>query len=160
MVDSSARSRKEDHSTRSSRNDAILALGTQLSKLMASGRAFITEAAATFDPPLSAAAFQVVQFLHASGAMRSMQVAQHVAMDRSALSRLLGQLTAEGVVEACPDPDDRRATLYALSSRSVGLMETALSAKGSRYVKRLEGWSETDIRLLNALLTRLNDGDV
>jgi DNA-binding MarR family transcriptional regulator len=159
MIHLSDLSDNEGSSAHSSRNDAILELGTQLSKLMVSGRAFITEASATFDPPLSAAGFQIVQFLHASGSMRSMQVAQHLAMDRSALSRLLGQLAVDGVVEASPDPIDKRATLYALSASASRLMEAALSAKGGRYVKRLQDWSVTDIRQLSTLLARLNDRD-
>lgn len=141
-----------------SRSDALTELGTELSALFAAARAFATETAVLFDPPLTSAGFQIVQWLHGAGAMRSMQIADGLAMDRSALSRALKQLTQAGLVEAHIDPQDGRATVYMLTEVARARMHDALASKGMRYEQRLAAWSNADIGQLAALLRRLNEG--
>lgn len=138
------------------REQAILELGTQLNVLLSSARAFTTETAADFDPPVSGASFQVLQRLHSVGATRAMRVAEALAMDRSALSRLLQQLTQANLVEAYPDPSDGRVTIYALTKDARKKMDRALANKGSRFSERLRGWSSAEISQLSGLLARLN----
>lgn len=140
------------------REDAILELGGRLNALLAAGRSFSLETAALFEPALSMAALQIVQCLYANGPMRSMQIAQHLAMDRSALSRLLGQLAADELVESRADAQDKRATFYSLTNLARERMEAAFSLKGSRFAQRMEGWSEDEIRQLSAFLSRLTEG--
>lgn len=139
-----------------SRSDALAELGTELSALLGAARAFAAETAALFDPPLSSAAFHIVQWLHGTGPMRSMQIADGLAMDRSALSRVLKQLAQAGLVDAYVDPQDGRATVYMLTEVARARMNGALVSKGMRYEQRLAAWSSTDICQLAALLRRLN----
>jgi len=138
------------------REDAILELGTQLNVLLSSARAFNAETAANFEPALSGASFQILQKLHSTGATRSMRIAQALAMDRSALSRLLQQLTQAHLIEAYPDPSDGRATLYGLTKETSERMDHAIVGKGSRFSGRLLAWSSADIQQLSGLLARLN----
>lgn len=139
------------------REQALLELGTQLNALLSSARAFTAEAAADFTPAVSGASFQVLQWLHAVGATRSTRVAEALAMDRSALSRLLQPLTQARLVEAYPDPSDGRVTIYALTKDARKKMDRALANKGNRFSERLHGWSSTEISQLAGLLARLND---
>lgn len=139
------------------REDAILELGTQLNVLLSSARAFTADTAANFEPALSSASFQILQKLHSTGATRSMRIAQALAMDRSALSRLLQQLTQAHLVEAYPDPSDGRATMYGLTKETSEKMDRAIVNKGSRFSERLLAWSDADIQQLSRLLARLNE---
>jgi DNA-binding MarR family transcriptional regulator len=139
-----------------SRSDALAELGTELSAMLAAARAFAAETAVLFDPPLSSAAFQIVQWLHGAGPMRSMQIADGLAMDRSALSRVLKQLAPAGLVDAHVDPQDGRATVYMLTEVARARMNDALALKGMRYEQRLAAWSNADICQLTELLRRLN----
>jgi DNA-binding MarR family transcriptional regulator len=139
-----------------SRSDALAELGMELSAMLAAARAFAAETAVLFDPPLSSAAFQIVQWLHGAGPMRSMQIADGLAMDRSALSRVLKQLAQAGLVDAHVDPQDGRATVYMLTEVARARMNDALALKGMRYEQRLAAWSNADICQLTELLRRLN----
>ena len=138
------------------RERALLSLGIQLNVLLSSARAFTAKTAADFEPAVSGASFQVLQWLHSVGATRAMRVAEALAMDRSALSRLLQQLTQTNLVEAYPDPSDGRVTVYALTKDARRKMDRALAKKGSRFSERLMGWSDAEISQLSGLLARLN----
>lgn len=145
--------------TGKSREEALLALGAQLNVLLSSARSFTARTAADFGPSVSGASFQVLQWLHSGGATRSTRVAEALAMDRSALSRLLQQLTQAHLVEAYPDPADGRVTIYALTKDARKKMDRALVNKGSRFSERLQGWSDAEISQLARLLGRLNGVD-
>jgi DNA-binding MarR family transcriptional regulator len=140
-----------------SREEALLELGTQLNVLLSSARSFTARTAANFGPAVSGASFQVLQWLHSAGATRSTRVAEALAMDRSALSRLLQQLNQAHLVEAQPDPTDGRVTVYALTKDGRKKMDRALVNKGSRFSKRLQGWSDAEVFELAKLLARLNE---
>jgi len=139
------------------REEALLELGTQLNVLLSSARSFTARTAADFEPTVSGASFQVLQWLHSAGATRSTRVAEALAMDRSALSRLLQQLTQAHLVEAYPDPSDGRVTTYALTKDARKKMDRALVNKGSRFSERLQGWSDAEVSQLSELLARLNE---
>jgi len=81
-----------------------LSLGEQLNALLSASRAVTTEMAATFDADLQPAAYHVIQWLHAFGPAQASHVAEALAMDRSATSRLVRQLKQAGLVESRPDP--------------------------------------------------------
>src|SRR5690349_10250705 len=81
-----------------------LSLGEQLNALLSASRAVTTEMAASFGADLQPAAYHIVQWLHAFGPAQASHVADGLAMDRSATSRLVRQLRQAGIVEARPDP--------------------------------------------------------
>ena len=143
--------------TAASRPQSLDALGKELSGLLAEARAFANETAASFEPPLPGTGFQIIQWLHGAGPTRSMQIAEGLSMDRSALSRSLKQLTQAGLLAAHADPLDARATVYALTPLAQQRMSDALRSKGRRYEQRLAAWPTSDIDQLAALLRRLNE---
>lgn len=138
------------------RDEILLALGMQLNVLLSSARAFTAETAANFEPELSGVSFQILQRLHAVGATRSTRIAEALAMDRSALSRVLQQLTQSGLVEAYADPLDGRATVYALTNDAGKKMDCSIAEKGSRFSQRMQDWTDVEIQQLSELLRRLN----
>ena len=91
------------------------ALGEQLAKLVVRARA-TTAQAARFHPDLPPAAFHVARWLSSFGPGRTSEIAEGVAMDRSAVSRLIVGLQATGMIRVEPDPSDGRAFLVSLSS--------------------------------------------
>lgn len=79
-------------------------------------------------------------------------------MDRSATSRLVRQLKQAGIVESRPDPADKRGVILSLTDQGVTKIRAAIKYKGEVFRRRLDGWSEADLRLFTALLRRFNSG--
>jgi DNA-binding MarR family transcriptional regulator len=131
-------------------------VGSQLAAFLASARAFMTEAANRFHPDLPPAAFHVARWLVAVGPSRTRDVAEGVAMDRSAVSRLIDALHAAGLVRVMVDPSDRRANSVRLTPAGRRHVTRALRWKGSEFHHRLATWSERDLADLARLVTKLN----
>lgn len=137
------------------REQLILSLGEQLSALISASRALTATAAATFQPDMQPAAFHVAQWLCAFGPAKASKVAEAVAMDRSATSRLTRELVQAGIVESRPDPADGRGVLLSVTDRGRKRMSEANALKGDIFRHRLEPWSDGDLILLTQLLRQL-----
>ena len=135
-----------------------LSLGEQLNALMSASRAVAAEMAASFDAGLQPAAYHIIQWLHAFGPAQASHVADALAMDRSATSRLVRQLKQAGIVESRPDPADKRGVILSLTEQGSNKMLAAIKHKGEVFHRRLDGWSEADLRLFTTLLRRFNTG--
>lgn len=135
-----------------------LALGEQLNALLSASRVVTAEMSAGFDADLQPAAFHIVQWLHAFGPAQASQVADALAMDRSATSRLVRQLKRAGLLDSRPDESDKRAIILFLTEDGSRRMRKAIAHKGAVFRQRLEGWSETDLGMLTTLLRRFNVG--
>jgi DNA-binding MarR family transcriptional regulator len=131
-------------------------VGTQLSKLLAAARATRTQAAGRFHPELPPAAFHVATWLLAFGPCRTSDIALGVAMDRSAVSRLIDGLRTSGLVRVQADPSDRRAHLVGLAPAGHRHVTRALQWKDDVFHNRLAAWSEADLEDLAHLLAKLN----
>jgi DNA-binding MarR family transcriptional regulator len=132
------------------------AVGDQLAKLIVRARATTTQAAARFHPDLPPAAFHVARWLSSYGPGRTSDIADGVAMDRSAVSRLLVALRATGMVRVQTDPSDGRASLVSLTAAGRRHLAEATEWKGARFHDRLAHWSEHDLSELARLLAMLN----
>lgn len=137
-----------------------LSLGEQLNALLSASRAIAAEMAAVFDAELQPAAYHVIQWLHAFGPDLASHVAEGLAMDRSATSRLVRQLKRAGLVESRPDPTDKRGVILSLTGQGSSTMLAAIKYKGKVFRRRLDGWSEADLRLFTNLLRRFNTDTV
>ncbi|MBB4836996.1 DNA-binding MarR family transcriptional regulator [Sphingomonas kyeonggiensis] len=137
-----------------------LLLGEQLNALLSASRAVTARMSDSFGADLQPAAFHVVQWLHAFGPAQASQVADALAMDRSATSRLVGQLRQAGLVESRAGTADRRSVILSLTEEGSRRMQAAIAYKGEVFRHRLEGWSETDIGHLTALLRRFNSDGI
>lgn len=135
---------------------AVRGLGFQLGSLLAEARGYLQSAAESLTPPISPAAFTVLQWLHARGPTRAGDLADALAMDRSALSRLTKQFRAQGLVEAAASVADARGVILALTPRARASVADALARKGDAFDARLADWSIADIQRLTTLLRRLN----
>ncbi len=123
-------------------------------------RATTAQAAARFHPDLPPAAFHVARWLASFGPGRTSEIAEGVAMDRSAVSRLIVGLQATGMIRVEPDPSDGRASLVSLSSDGRRHLARANEWKGARFDDRLATWSPSDVAELARLLELFNSADV
>jgi DNA-binding MarR family transcriptional regulator len=82
-------------------------------------------------------------------------VAAGLQLEHSTVSRLLGELADEGLIERTADADDRRRTVVALTD--LGRDVVADGRRISRFVMRsvMTDWSADDVTLLAGLLGRL-----
>lgn len=141
----------------SDREVLVLALGEQLGALLSASRALTAEASAVFHPDLPPAAFHVARWLHAFGPAKVSSVAEAVAMDRSATSRLTARLIDLGLVAARPDPSDGRSVVLNLTDRGRRKVGLAVVRKGDIFRQRVDAWSDADLELFAKLLRRFNN---
>jgi DNA-binding MarR family transcriptional regulator len=133
------------------------AIGVLLAHLVASARALTIEAAHRFDPELPPAAFPIARWLLAFGPSRTNDIANGVAMDRSAVSRLIDQLRSAHLVSIAAHPTDGRANSVRLTPAGRRHVTRALHWKGGVFHDRLATWNERDLETLARLLTKLNE---
>ena len=85
-------------------------------------------------------------------------IARTMGLTRQAVQRLVNELVADGLLDARPNPNHRRAPLFALTSRG----EAAFADAGARQAPWAEavaaGLSTQEIKVAEALLRRLRDG--
>jgi DNA-binding MarR family transcriptional regulator len=157
QVRSPASIKKKSIGKQQARETIVRALGEQLNALLSNSRAFMADAGAGFHPDLPPAAFHIARWLHAFGAAKVSRVAEAVAMDRSATSRLTARLIDLGLVEGRPDPADGRGVVLELTDLGRKSIERAITRKGDVFRQKIEPWSDTDLELFAALLCRFND---
>ncbi len=139
------------------REQRIRALGAALNALVSQSRALTAQAAVTFHSELQPAAFHIAFWLNAFGPAKPSAVAEAVGMDRSAASRLTGELVRLGLIATSTDPSDRRSVVLSLTVDGRRRMEAAMQAKGATFRQRVATWSEQDLLLFTNLLQRLLD---
>src|SRR5450830_1080118 len=131
------------------------ALGEQLNALLSASRALMVEAAATFHPDVPPAAFHIAYRLHAFGADKVSVVAEAVAMDRSATSRLAARLIELELIAAHPDPNDGRGVVLELTASGRARVDQAIAYKGDIFQQKIKTWNDADLELLTVFLKRL-----
>lgn len=139
------------------REQRILALGGALNALVSQARALTAQAAATFHPELQPAAFHIALWLNTFGPAKPSAVAQAVAMDRSAASRLTRELVRLKLVKTSTDPSDGRGVVLSLTAEGRRRIYVAMRAKGAIFQERIASWSEEDLALCTDLLRKLTD---
>lgn len=149
-------SKKGGPGAQSERERLVRALGVQLSALLSASRALTAEASASFHPDLPPAAFHISVWLHAYGPAKVSRVAEAVAMDRSATSRLTSRLLELGLIRARPDPLDGRGVVLELTDRGRTKVNQSSAGKDDAFRQRISNFSDAEIELLAGLLRRFN----
>jgi DNA-binding MarR family transcriptional regulator len=156
-VRTQAASKRNPSGTRTARETLVRTLGEQLNALMSASRALMADAVTAFHPDLPPAAFHIARWLRSFGAAKVSRVAEAVAMDRSATSRLTAGLINLGLVEARPDPADGRGVVLDLTDLGRKSIDRAITRKGDIFRQKIENWSSADLERFAALLRRFND---
>ncbi|QRN95858.1 winged helix-turn-helix transcriptional regulator [Archangium violaceum] len=147
---------KQERGVDAIREQLLASVGEQLGTLLSAARALTAASAARFHPDLQPAAFHVVRWLSAFGPAHAGAIAEGVAMDKSAVSRLIRDLKAVGILQAAPDPNDRRATILSLTPLGEKQMKKVFEQKGQVFLQRTQHWSNEELATFAELLRRFN----
>jgi DNA-binding MarR family transcriptional regulator len=101
------------------------------------------------------AALHVIHMVKEHGPLRLTALAEAAMLDASTVSRHVQHLEAAGHLARTTDPDDRRATLIAVTQSGQALLREALAARGRLLDDVLAGWPDGDRAALARLLSRL-----
>lgn len=108
----------------------------------------------TGDPETSARDF-LLAHIDRLAPVRATDLAEHVGLDLSTVSRHLHGLESAGLVRRSPDPDDRRAALLELSGTGRDLLERNVRARTELLTRATAAWPRRDTTELSRLLHRL-----
>lgn len=106
------------------------------------------------DPETSARDF-LLAHIDRLAPVRATDLAEHVGLDLSTVSRHLQALEGAGLVRRSPDPDDRRAALLELSHTGRELLERNVRARTELLARATAAWPRRDTTELTRLLHRL-----
>ncbi|PHD75884.1 MarR family transcriptional regulator [Bacillus sp. AFS043905] len=137
------------------REELELALGEQLNSLISEAHALNVRTAATFDTTLQPAAFLIVRWLFSHGPNNASTLAESTAMDRSSISRLIGQLKGLGYVKSEPHPKDRRGVMLSLTELGHDKTIKALKEKESIFFERISGLTDSELKAYIEMLKNL-----
>ncbi|MCS5734280.1 MarR family winged helix-turn-helix transcriptional regulator [Herbiconiux daphne] len=139
------------------RADAILAIEGEMARLVRAVRATILENALRFSPGVQPSGYSVLRHLVAHHPTTPAAIIAALGMDKSAVSRQLRILKDLGFVTGVPDPDDRRASLYAPTPLALERMERLRLEVQADYAGALDDWHSDDVEQFVRLLGEFND---
>ena len=108
------------------------------------------------DPEASARAF-LLGHVERMEPVRATDLADHVGLDVSTISRHLRGLEDAGLLERSPDPDDRRASLLHVTDEGRLFLDRSARARIALLASATARWSPAEVAELSRLLTRLSD---
>jgi DNA-binding MarR family transcriptional regulator len=98
-----------------------------------------------------------LQRLETLGEVRAGELATHMRLDQSVISRRLAALEQRGLVERRPDPTDARASLVQLTELGRTQAHEQMDALGSSLARDLDSWTPEDYARVHQLLLSLSD---
>lgn len=100
-------------------------------------------------------ALPILRALRHNGPMRLSNLAAHLELDASTVSRHARHLEDRGLLVRTEDPDDKRASRVMVSDHGVTCLEEGASTRRAMIAQVLEPWSDDEREQLRALLHRL-----
>jgi DNA-binding MarR family transcriptional regulator len=101
-------------------------------------------------------AMGVLYVLAESGPLRANLLAEAVFSDPSTVSRQVALLVDRGLVAREPDPDDRRATLLAITDTGRRTLADRMRLREGLLARCTDGWPESDSELFAELFERFS----
>ena len=101
-------------------------------------------------------AYLVLKRLVQDGPARITELAQHVGVEPSTLSRHVSALDRQGLVQKEADPEDRRAFLATATPRGEALVEAVEEERRKLFASILSGWDPDDAERLVELIERFH----
>ncbi|GGV14651.1 hypothetical protein GCM10010495_30760 [Kitasatospora herbaricolor] len=90
------------------------------------------------------------------GELRVVELAEHLQVDLSAVSRQLAHLEQDGLANRRPNPADGRSCLVSPTEAGLDLLARTRVESTHRLARSTEAWDRADLRTLAALLNRLH----
>jgi len=94
--------------------------------------------------------------VHTLGSPRVSELAEHLHLDVSTVSRQVTHLRQRGLLAACADPVDGRSQHLSLTAAGLDELRRSRRLMVDELVRRLTDWDDTDVGLLTTLLARLS----
>lgn len=89
------------------------------------------------------------------GPLRVSEVAEHLSLDLSTVSRQVTHLKTKGLLTSEPDPVDGRSQRLSVTEAGIEELRTFRRSVVDRLVEHLDGWDDGDVDDLTRLLGRL-----
>lgn len=100
---------------------------------------------------------RALRVLMRRGVMRLSELSDHLQIAARSTTEVVDALETRGLVERRPDPDDRRATLVALTEHGASVLDAIRAARGTETERAFGRLSQTDRAHLARILRRLRD---
>jgi len=104
---------------------------------------------------LERTAYPILARVGDEGVIRLTDLSAAMGLDTSTVSRQVQHLTAKGLVERTPDPDDGRASVLSLTRAGRDALARIRAVRRDLLDSVFEGWTQKDQRDLARLLGRL-----
>ncbi len=127
---------------------------TRLLHLFSRARARVLDSA-RYDVEWSAQVLLSTLVVH--GPMRAGALADRLQSDPSTISRQIGALAREGMVERRADPEDGRASLLVATDKARAVHGHHLEDRKTHFRAMLADWDDHDCVQLATLVARFND---
>lgn len=99
----------------------------------------------------------ILQAAATNGQVRPSEIAAALNVHQSSVARQTRALEDAGQVTVVADPDDRRSCLISLTEAGKDEVRSLIRTGIERFAVFLDGWDADDVRMLTALLTRLEE---
>ncbi|MFD0485054.1 MarR family winged helix-turn-helix transcriptional regulator [Kineococcus sp. GCM10028916] len=104
-------------------------------------------------------AMHVVLFVLAdAGPLRVSALAERLGTDPSTTSRQTGELVKRDLLRKLPDPDDRRASLLAVTDAGHDVVATMKQRRHEQLAAAVDGFDARELTVFTSLLARFVDG--
>lgn len=100
----------------------------------------------------------VLFVLHDIGPQRVSALAEHLVTDPSTTSRQTAELVKRELLERLPDPDDRRASLLAVTAAGREVVATLRAQRRELLGHAVHDWTDAEVHDLARSLDRFTDG--
>jgi DNA-binding MarR family transcriptional regulator len=100
---------------------------------------------------------RALRVLMRHGAMRLSELSDHLHIAARSTTEVIDALETRDLVERRPDPDDRRATLVALTEHGTSVLDAIRAARGTETERAFGRLSQTDRAHLARILRKLRD---
>jgi DNA-binding MarR family transcriptional regulator len=100
---------------------------------------------------------RALRVLKGRGVMRLSELSDHLHIAARSTTEVVDALETRDLVERRPDPDDRRATLVALTEHGTSVLEAIRAARGTETERAFGRLSQTDRAHLARILRKLRD---
>jgi DNA-binding MarR family transcriptional regulator len=100
---------------------------------------------------------RALRVLMRRGVMRLSELSDHLHIAARSTTEVVDALETRGLVERRPDPDDRRATLVALTEHGASVLDAIRAARGTETERAFGRLSQTDRAHLARILCKLRD---
>src|SRR3954471_1958713 len=104
---------------------------------------------------LDRAAYVILRLLRESGPQNISAVAHRLNLDGSTVTRQVGAMHRDALVERSADPDDGRGTVIAATAEGLAQVDAVSLARRELYAVVLKDWTSDERRDLAIALERL-----